>query len=368
MRVMVTLESVPLFRNLTPAEMQDLRAIAREQRFTAGARVFGEGDPGDCVYIVGDGLVEISGLVGEGVRRVFSQLGAGEIFGEMAVVEQRPRSATATALKETGVYCIQRDEMLVLLQRSPTLAFNVLQEISHRLREFNKRYLREVVEAERLAVLGTFARSIVHDLKTPLTIITLSAETVSLPTALPEKRAQAQERISNQIRRINNMIGDIVEFTRGRQDAALVPGSYPEFIWEMLPELQTEAETRSAHISLQNEPPPVRIAFDARRLRRVFSNLVRNATEAMADAGEIYLRFQTAERDVVTEIEDTGPGIDAEVADRLFQPFATYGKSQGTGLGLAICKKIIEDHKGRIWVRSEPGRGAIFCFTLPLAK
>ena len=87
-----------------------------------------------------------------------------------------------------------------------------------------------------------------------------------------------------------------------------------------------------------------------------------------ARGGKILLRFQLGENEVVTEMEDTGPGIPPEMADRLFQPFATHGKSHGTGLGLSICKKIIEDHGGRIWVRTAPGRGAIFCFALPLAK
>jgi signal transduction histidine kinase len=57
-----------------------------------------------------------------------------------------------------------------------------------------------------------------------------------------------------------------------------------------------------------------------------------------------------------------------KLADRLFQPFAAHVKPHGTGLGLSICKKIIEDHDGRIWARTAPGRGAIFCFALPIAK
>ena len=196
---MIALESVNLFRNLAPGELQAVRAITREQRFAAGSEIFREGDPGDGVYFVKDGLVEISGLINAEARRVFSQLGPGEIFGEMAVIEHRPRSATATAVKDTDVYFIPRGEMLALLQRSPALAFNVLQEISRRLREFDQLHLREVVQAERLAAVGTFARSIIHDLKTPLTIIGLSAEIVCLPGATPEKRAQAQERIRKQI-------------------------------------------------------------------------------------------------------------------------------------------------------------------------
>ena len=88
----------------------------------------------------------------------------------------------------------------------------------------------------------------------------------------------------------------------------------------------------------------------------------------MPNGGKIFLRFNCDEKEIVTEIEDTGSGIAPQIADKLFQPFATHGKSHGTGLGLSICKKIIEDHKGRIWVRNEPKRGAIFCFSLPLAK
>jgi CRP-like cAMP-binding protein len=190
--LVIALESVNLFRNLAPDELEALRAITQEQSFGAGDEIFREGDAGDSVYFVKDGLVEISGLVGGGVRRAFSQLGPGEIFGEMAVVEQRPRSATATASKATVVYFIPRDEMLAFLKRSPTLAFNMLQEVSRRLREFDQLHLREVVQAERLAILGNFARSIIHDLKTPLTIIGLSAEAACLPGTTPEKCVQAQ--------------------------------------------------------------------------------------------------------------------------------------------------------------------------------
>ena len=366
---MVALESVNLFRSLAPDELRALRAITQERRFAAGNEIFREGDPGDGVYVVSDGLVEISGLVSGGARRVFSQLGPGEIFGEMAVIERRPRSATATAVKDTSVYFIPRDEMLALLQRSPTPAFNVLQEVSRRLREFDQLHLREVLQAERLAVAGTFARSIIHDLKTPLTIIGLCAETACMPGATPEKRAQAQERIQKQIWRINDMVGDILEYTRSQQSgASLARINYPDFIKEILPDLQAETETKSVIIELQNKPPAVELLLDSRRLRRVFFNLVHNATDMMLNGGRIFMRFHSDRKEIVTEIEDTGPGIAPEVADKLFQAFATFGKAQGTGLGLSICKKIVEDHHGRIWLRNEPDHGAIFCFALPLAK
>jgi len=365
----VTLESVHLFKNLSADELERLRNIAKERSFSAGAEIFCEGEPGDGIYLIRDGLVEISALVSGEQRRVLSQLGEGEIFGEMAVIEHCPRSATATALKDTRLYFLPRGEMLSLLQRSPAFAFNALHEISRRLRQFDQLHLREVVQAERLAILGNFARSIIHDLKSPLTIISLSSEIACQPGAAPEKRAQAQERIRKQVWRINDMVGHILEFTRtDPEKASQRTVNFPDFIAEILPELQAETEAKSVRFEMENQPPSGKISLDPRRLHRVFFNLIHNAIDAMSDDGKIFLRFHAGKNEIVIEIEDTGPGIAPQIADQLFQPFATHGKSHGTGLGLSICKKTIEDHGGKIWARTEPGHGAIFCFSLPLAK
>jgi signal transduction histidine kinase len=360
------LESIALFRGLGRDELQALRFIAQERHFAAQGRIFGEGDPGDGVYFVKDGLVAISSLVGAG-SRVLSELGPGEIFGEMAVIEHRPRSANATAAKDTDVYFLPRGEMLSLIQRSPALAFSLLQYISHRLRDFDQVYLREVVQAERLAVVGNFARSIVHDLKNPLNIISLAAETFDRPDLRPEARAQAQTRIHRQVERISDLVSDILLFTEGkRTDVGVKPANYHTYVRELIAELRAEAELKGAHIQMQNEPPPVLVQFNPRRLSRVFHNLIHNAADMMPDGGTIFLRFHCDEKEIVTEIEDTGPGIAPEIAGQLFEVFATFGKAHGTGLGLPICKKIIEDHQGRIWERNQPGRGAVFAFALPL--
>ena len=366
---MAALESIALFRGLDRAELQVLRLVAQERRFAAGREIFREGDPGDGVYFVKDGLVEISGMISANVRRVFSELAPGEIFGEMAVIEHRPRSATATALKDTAVYFIPRGEMLSIIQHSPVLAFNLLQQISHRLREFNQLHLREVVEVERLAAIGNFARAIIHDLKNPLSIIGLSAEMFDMPDVRPEIRAQTQARIKKQVQRISDMVGDILIFADGKRNRSEIrPGDYRAWLLELMEDLRADAKLKDVQIELENVPPEMLVPFDPRRLGRVFHNLVNNATDVMLNGGKIFLRFHAGESEIVTEIEDTGPGIAPEIAGQLFRPFVTHGKVHGTGLGLSICKKIIEDHGGKISVRCEPHRGAIFCFSLPLSK
>ena len=364
---MLTLETIPLFRQLNRNELQALRLITQERQFKAGQDIFLEGAPGDGVYFVKSGLVEIS--AGKGERHVFSRLGPGEIFGEMAVIELRPRSANASAVPATEVFFLPRGEMLSFIEHSPGLAFALLQQISRRLREFNQLHLRELVQAESLAVIGRFAQGIVHDLKNPLSIISLSSEMFDMPGVSPEIRAKAQLRIRKQVERISDMVSDILIFTEGaREAAALKPGDYRTFVLELVGDLGAEAELKAAHIELENVPPAVRVRFDPRRLSRVFFNLVGNATDVMLNGGSIYLRFQLNADAIVTEIEDSGPGIAPEIADKLFEPFTTHGKAHGTGLGLSICRKIIEDHGGNILARSEAGRGAIFSFTLPQAK
>jgi two-component system sensor histidine kinase HydH len=285
------------------------------------------------------------------------------------VIDDLPRSATTTAVKETKVYFIPRAEMTALLRRSPELSFKLMQEISQRLRDFNQRHLREIIQAERLSTIGNFARSIVHDLKNPLTVINMATEIMSTPNAPLEIRRESYVRVKRQIASINELVGDILDFTQGVPSAAAMPAtSYRTFIQSLVSDLRAEAALRTATIDLENEPPEVTLRFDGRRLRRVFLNLINNALDMMPENGKVILRFQNDGNEMITEVQDFGPGIAPEVAGKLFQAFVTFGKEHGTGLGLSICKKIIEDHGGRISARNAPGHGAIFSFTLPIPK
>lgn len=366
---MTDLGMARLFRELDARDLQALRHIAEERVFPAGARIFSENDPGDGVYVIGDGLVEIAHLVGDRALCVFSQFGAGDIFGEMAVIEDRPRSASTTAVKETRVYFIPRDQMIALLRRSPALSLELLREVSRRLRDFNHQHLREIVDAERLSALGSFAQSIVHDLKNPLTVISMATEMMASSKTQPERRQESYERVKRQIAAITDLVGDILDFTQSAPaKTELAAVSYRDFIHGLVRELRLELELKCSRLDIENEPPADMLRFDPRRIRRVIRNLTGNAVDMMPDGGRIAIRFQDDGNEIITDVQDDGPGIAPEVAEKLFQPFVTFGKAHGTGLGLSICKKIIEDHGGRISAHNAraPARGAIFSFTLPI--
>jgi two-component system sensor kinase FixL len=115
------------------------------------------------------------------------------------------------------------------------------------------------------------------------------------------------------------------------------------------------------------DTPPVFI--DKVQVQQVLLNLIRNAVEAMHDSQRRELTIGTAtvaDGMVEVRVADTGPGLAADVRERLFQPFVTT-KASGMGVGLSICRGIVQAHGGRMWVADNPGGGAVFHFTLPAA-
>lgn len=354
-----------IFNTLWPEQPEALAALAVTRRLEAGETVFREGDFGDGLYLIESGQVEISGqMLGQG-HRVFCRLGPGELFGEMAVIENHNRSASAAATEPTVLHFLERDAMLGLIQRTPGLAMRLLQLISHRLRDFNRVFLNEIVQAERLSVIGQFARSIIHDLKNPLQIISLNAELFATPGLPADLTAQAPGQIRAQVERINDLVAQILEFTQGgaSRPQAL---DYRQFLLDTLAQLRPALDFKQIEVTIDGELPAVTLQADPRRLRRVLANLTGNAGDAMEGGGRLRLRVETRDRELLTELQDSGPGIADAVLGKLFQPFATHGKHHGTGLGLSICRQIIEDHGGQISARNAPDGGAIFGFTLPL--
>jgi len=357
-----------LFAGLPAEDLDAIVRAAQEFCYSPGQKIFSAGDPGNGVYVVKDGEVELSGNLGISAQHVLSRMQEGDFFGELAVLDDQARSAHATAVRASTVFFIPRERILEVLSHSPVLSMRLLREISFRLRQVNEDHLQEMLQAERLSSVGRFAQSIIHDLKNPLTVIGLSADLASRDQQLSDPTRRKLVLVRKQVDRIEDLVGDVLEFTRGAPpNASRGKIAYGEFVQKVIGTLQDEASLRSISIKLAVPPGEVEVFCDPKRISRVLVNLVNNALDFLSEDGSVTVSFSVKDREVVTEVADTGPGISPEVLNRLFQPFTTHGKVHGTGLGLSICQRILVDHSGWIRGANRPEGGAVFSFGLPIA-
>jgi signal transduction histidine kinase len=357
------------WEQLDPGEKSEIHRLARRLSYEPGTEIFHQGADGDGVYLIESGEVRICLHGSNDDEREINRLGPGDFFGEMAVLDDTPRSASAVAATAVTVQFFPRGEVLDLLDRMPGVAVALLRQISARFRDFSRQHLEEILKAERLALVGRFAGSIVHDIRNPLNLISVSAELACQQIVSPELRAIARARILKQVDRISSLIGEVLDFSRD-EDSRLVLASvdFARLFQLFLEEFRPRLEHSGTELVLETPPPAVSLPADPNRLERVFHNLLNNACDAMPGGGKIFVRFRVTDKSLITEVEDTGPGIAEELKDRLFQPFATHGKAAGTGLGLSICKRIVTGHGGTIHARTEPGHGAIFVVELPRSR
>ncbi|NJD38179.1 MAG: histidine kinase [Geobacter sp.] len=236
-----------------------------------------------------------------------------------------------------------------------------LEEKNRQLRETEK----ELARNERLAELGMLSAGVAHEINNPLAIIRGNAELLQM--TLPEA-ADSQEEVSEilqQTGRINRITSSLLSLTKQDQ-RRLAPVLLDGLLDEVLDRIGHQVSLEPYQIVRAYRQDGLLVLADREQLQQVFTNLVLNGLQAMADGGVLTVEaaHDTAGLCSVT-VADTGPGIPAGQQERLFTPFFTT-KPQGTGLGLAISWGIVRNHGGTISVNSAPGVGARFRVTLPL--
>lgn len=226
---------------------------------------------------------------------------------------------------------------------------------------------------ERLSTIGQLLSSVLHDLRTPMSVIAgYTRELIDEPDrAMREKFSGS---VMKQVELINAMTRETLAFARGDRSLWIRKIYLKQFFEELREQLQHELDAREVDVVLVLEDRGI-AHFDQHKIQRAIHNLARNASEAIASArampggeqkrGTFTLKV-SRRPDNALEIActDDGPGIPEEIRERLFDSFSTHGKVGGTGLGLAIVKKVIGDHGGTIDVESEPGK-TTFRMVLP---
>ncbi len=233
--------------------------------------------------------------------------------------------------------------------------------------------------SERLAALGTLAAGLAHEIKNPLTSLLIFSQQLSRRFEDQGFREKFGTVVPRELERINRIVEGLLQLARPTR-LNLGPVRVPDLLERALELYANQIETKRITVVREYVGGLPTIEADAEHLYRALVNLVVNALDAMGEGGRLTLRAGwsdgadplaaarrwTPDHRLKVEIEDTGKGIAASEATKIFNPFFTT-KPHGTGLGLAIAHKIIEDHGGTIGVRSTPGSGTTVSVLLPLA-
>lgn len=267
---------------------------------------------------------------------------------------------------------VERDSL------KPDMNIDVLDEVNEEVSGWADDRMAEIRDLrEKESFRKEFVGNVAHELKTPifsiqgyiLTLLEGALEDPNFNRKFLKKAAKSAERMAMLVEDLDT----ITQFESGNLKLDIDRLDIIELTREVIDSRDREAEEKK--ITLQFSKPyerPILVRADGFRINQVLTNLITNSINYGKEGGKTTIHFYDLEKQILVEVEDDGPGISRGHQARLFERFYRVDKSRarhqgGTGLGLAICKHIIEAHKQSISVRSEPGKGAVFSFTLKKA-
>jgi signal transduction histidine kinase len=215
----------------------------------------------------------------------------------------------------------------------------------------------------RLATIGQMLSGVLHDLRTPLTVIAGYAEILGTEED-PTARQEMSRAIVAQLQLVNAMQQETLAFARGERTVLMRRVYLNVFMRELAEQLRHQFAASAVELKVQVLYAGA-ARFDENKLRRAIFNLARNAIEAMPGGGRFTLVVDREGQELVFRAIDNGPGIPAEIAEKIFESFVTVGKRDGTGLGLAMVRPIATQHAGTIQVKSRLGKGSTFELRFP---
>ena len=289
----------------------------------------------------------------------------GEIRGKIEVFysEERPE-------QDEGPFMLEERHLIhAIAERIGHILARV--ESANRLESLyaSEKNLRQALQEEMHNRIE-FTRRLIHELKTPITSLLATSQLLHDELS-DQKLGKLSKYVYENADRMNNRIDelhDVIKGEIGSPEVELKPAHLAEILKSVLGEVRSLAEQSQVTLNLIMEGENPRVLVDASRLRQILLNLLNNAFKYMSGNGTVEIRTYMGPDEVTIQVRDNGPGISLDEQERIFEPYYRSPhkakNSHGLGIGLALCKVLVAAHGGNIWVRSEPGSGASFFFTL----
>ncbi len=379
------LRKIPFFKDLTDDEIENIAGYSSDTTFKEGEILFYEGDTADNFYIVMDGEVEVWKSYGRNDADMLAVHGKGHLFGEMALIDNLPRSATVKARGDVVLLQIKEEDFDRMIREKTSVAFSIIRSLSAMVRKSNETFLEdlkaknekleaayselketqeELIRQERFSNLGKFSSMILHDLKNPISIIKAYAEMLRGDSSLPEKTRKYISNINNEVERLNNLANELLDYSRGDIRLNMNIVNLDDFLSRLKSSVESRFANKNIRMDFENScTTPVLLDYE--RFFMVMMNLAENARKAIGKEGVFSIKVKEEPPFITFTVRDNGEGMDKETMKHIFEPFYSSSKRGGTGLGMVIVKNVVEAHDGHMDIESSPGKGTRITITVP---
>jgi len=241
---------------------------------------------------------------------------------------------------------------------------HMVQQLRESREEIERLHRTQMSRAEHLATLGELAAGLAHEIRNPLAGIAGVIEIVGrdLPPTSPARAVIKDVRL--EVTQINRILTDLLQTARPHPPQVR-PTDLNTTVEHAVMLARQQVLSKPIKIELEKDPQLPNVEHDSDQLHQVMLNLLLNAVQAIDATGKIRVVLAAKKENALISVSDSGRGISPEHLPFIFRPFYTT-KGNGTGLGLSLARRIVEDHRGKIEVESEPGKGSEFLITLPI--
>jgi len=222
-----------------------------------------------------------------------------------------------------------------------------------------------LLESEQLATIGRMASSISHDLRHSLAAVVANSEFLCDGGLTPAQREELYQEVRTGVNQMTDLIDSLLEFARTRESLNPTYASVTETVQRAMQAVRLHPRHQGTLIEVRSNGQNS-AWFDPRKLERALYNLLLNACEAAPSTeGRVRVNIEQSDSVVTIAVSDNGPGIAAEIREKLFHPFVSFGKENGTGLGLTVVQKIVQDHGGTVLMERTSEARTVFRITIP---